>query len=373
MKDLHKVVRKELYSFLHNLKALFFALAALAVSLALLSGISLGRSQLTRIDPDETDYSTLREDYRYEKDLFSNYVAYLEGKNTSLSEGERAAIDPALYSYYVQQAQLYGYLLDNNVYWGITVFALSDPLNPLYEEYRENAQQRGSEDYRAVFGVASSATSVYFSLAFALVLAYLVFRGRHALYEEKNELNCPLSSRTLVKGKLLFSFLLMTLINLAFFVLSLLLALPSSFKPLFLIYAFGHWQSIPLAMIALSYFLVNEVLSVFVFSCLNLFPRWQGKKRGLSFGIMLALSLASFLLAFHPGYFSSNDKILFYFFPLANLPNVPYGFYNWRFWIVFAVYALLSAGFLFLSSKRKDENSSEAIPPKKNAPNSSEN
>jgi hypothetical protein len=353
MKGIWKVVQSEFYAFTHNLKAFFFALFALFVSLGLLSGISLSKGQLSSLNPTSEDYSQLRSNYEENRDLFAYDVAYLDGENPPLPSGGAALPDPQLYSFYVQELRLYEYLLKNEAYLFYTVFTLADPDDPMAENYRENYAIKDSAASRAIVSVASGRASLYFSLGFALVIGYLVFAGRHAQAARKNEANSPLSSQTCQRGKLLFSFLLMSAVNLGFLLLSLLLGLPSAFAPLFLVYVRGGWQSVPAVLVLVSDFLASEALAFLLLSLYGLFPKWEGKKRFLPLAILGGCLALSFGAAFLLARYSLQDKLLFYFLPFANLVFVPYGFYHWTYWLLFALAILFGFISLFLAEKKE--------------------
>ncbi len=352
MKGTWKVVRSEFYAFRHNLKAFFFALFALVVSLGFLSGISLSKGQLSLVNPTSEDYSQLRSNYEENRDLFAFDVAYLDGENPPLPQNGAALPDPQLYSYYVQELRLYEYLLKNGAYLFYNVFTLADPDDPMSEQYLENYALKDSTDSRAIVSVASGRASLYFSLGFALVIGYLVFAGRHASAARKNEANSPLSSQTCLRGKLLFSFLLVSAVNLVLLLLALLLGIPSAFASLFLVYVHGAWQSVPAALILLSDFLANEALAFLLLSLYGLFPKWEGKKRFLPLLFLGGIIAFCFGLAFLLARYSLQDKILFYFLPFANLVFVPYGFYHWTYWLLFSLAILFGFVFLFLAEKK---------------------
>jgi hypothetical protein len=349
MKDILRILKKETYSFLHNLKALLFFLAGILVSLALVSGISLSKGNLS-LTPVKTtqENATLRDYYQSQSDLFSYYVAFLDGENPVCPSEHCATPNPALRDYYVVERQYYDYLLSHDLYLHLTAFVLSNPSDPLYEEFGENYHMIGSDDYCAIRSVAAS----YFVLAFALLVGFHFFHGRAAEAGKKNEAHSPISPERFYQGKLLFSFLVISLINLLFLSLSLLLGAPVTFTPLFLVYSYGSWKSVSASAVALNFFLNNEVLSLTLLSLFGLFRQKTGKQRFrplvvLLGGIVLSMGLASLLERF-----SIMDYFLFYLVPVANLVFIPYGFFNWSFPIVLLLYTVVSVVCIRLSKKK---------------------
>lgn len=358
MKDVMRVVRKDLYSFIHNLKAVIFSLVVLLLSLGLLSGVSLGKSSLSNVSIGEEEKTSLREYYKSQAEIYGYYVDKIDGKEAACPTSICAAPDPSLREYYLVQGELYRYLLDNGLYLYSTAFLLSSSDEPLYDEFGENYHLVGTSDYKAVTSLASSLYSVYFSLFFSIAIGFILFHGKGVKASTKNERNSPITPRRFYEGRLLSAFTLVTLSNLAFFILSAALGGGFAFAPLFLAYSYGRWISVSSFSLALCYFLVNELMSFLILCIYGLFKTKEVKKRFIPILVVGGGSLLSIGLGYLTSSLLKGDAISFYFFPVLNLARIPYAFYNWSFLIVAPLYLLAGLACFFLS-RRKSEMSFE--------------